>query len=133
MVCLSSNREGGEELLRKAARIAAQANADWYAGHVGKPAESVQKISAADFRTLLDNINLAADMGAEVAWLKSPDVIKALIEFAQDKKITRIVVGQTHPGLWNRIFRRSLTSRLLSEPRDFDVEVVTQGGISAKS
>jgi len=52
MVCLSSNREGGEELLRKAARIAAQANADWYAGHVETPAESVQKISAADFRTL---------------------------------------------------------------------------------
>ena len=71
----------------------------------------MQKISAADFRTLLDNINLAADMGADVVWLKSPDVIKALIEFAQDKKITRIVVGQTHPSLWNRIFRRSLTSR----------------------
>jgi two-component system sensor histidine kinase KdpD len=128
MVCLSCNPEGGEELLRKAARIAAQANADWYAVHVETPAESVQKISAADFQTLLDNINLAADMGAEVAWLKSPDVIKALIEFAQDKKITRIVVGQTHPGLWNRIFRRSLTSRLLSEPHDFDVQVVTQGG-----
>ena len=128
MVCLSSNPEGGEELLRKAARTAAQANADWYAVHVETPAESVQKISAADFRTLLDNINLAADMGAEVAWLKSPDVIKALIEFAQDKKITRIVVGQTHPGLWNRIFRRSLTSRLVSEPRDFDIEVVTRRG-----
>jgi two-component system, OmpR family, sensor histidine kinase KdpD len=127
-VCLSSNPQGGEELLRKTARTAAQANADWYTVHVETPGESVQKISAADFRTLLDNINLAADMGAEVAWLKSPDVIKALIEFAQDKKITRIVVGQTHPGLWNRIFRRSLTSRLVSEPRDFDIEVVTRRG-----
>jgi two-component system, OmpR family, sensor histidine kinase KdpD len=128
MVCLSSNPQGGEELLRKTARTAAQANADWYTVHVETPGESVQKISAADFRTLLDNINLAADMGADVAWLKSPDVIKALIEFAQDKKITRIVVGQTHPGLWNRIFRRSLTSRLVSEPRDFDIEVVTRRG-----
>ena len=128
MVCLSSNPQGGEELLRKTARTAAQANADWYTVHVETPGESVQKISAADFRILLDNINLAADMGADVAWLKSPDVIKALIEFAQDKKITRIVVGQTHPGLWNRIFRRSLTSRLVSEPRDFDIEVVTRRG-----
>jgi K+-sensing histidine kinase KdpD len=82
---------------------------------------------------LLDNINLAADMGAEVVWLKSPGVIKALIEFAQDKKITRIVVGQTHLGLWNRIFRRSHTSLLLSEARDFDVEVVAQERITTKS
>ncbi|MFZ1120458.1 MAG: hypothetical protein WAN81_09520 [Candidatus Binataceae bacterium] len=98
-----------------------------------KRLQSLCRRSAPPIFGLCDNINLAADMGAEVAWLKSPDVIKALIEFAQDKKITRIVVGQTHPGLWNRIFRRSLTSRLLSEPRDFDVEVVTQGGISTKS
>jgi two-component system sensor histidine kinase KdpD len=133
MVCLSSNREGGEELLRRAGRTAAQLNADWYAVHVETPTESVQKISGADFGNLLDNIKLAADMDAEVVWLKSPDVIKALIEFAQDNKITLIVVGRTHPGLWNRIFRRSLTNRLLAEAPDFNIEVVAQEAITAKS
>ncbi len=133
MVCLSANPEGSEELLRKAARTAAQLNADWYAVYVETPAASVQKISTADFEALLDNINLAADMGAEVVWLKSPGVIKALIEFAQNRKITRIVVGQTHHGLWNRIFRRSHTSQMLSQARDFDIEVVAQEAISTKS
>jgi transposase len=56
MVCLSSNREGGEELLRRAGRTAAQLNADWYAVHVETPAESFQTISGADFGNLLDNI-----------------------------------------------------------------------------
>jgi two-component system sensor histidine kinase KdpD len=133
MVCLSSNPQGSEELLRKAARTAAQLNAGWYVVHVETPAESVHKISSANFRVLLDNINLAAEMGAEVVWLKSPDVIKALIEFARDRKVTRIVVGQTHAGLWNRIFRQSHTSRLLSEGCDFDIEVVAEETISAKS
>jgi two-component system sensor histidine kinase KdpD len=134
MVCLSSNREGGQELLRKAGRIAAQLNADWYAVHVETPAESIQKTSGADFGNLLDNIKLAADMGAEIAWLKSPDVIKALIEFARDKAITLIVVGQAQPRFWNRILRRSLTSRLLAEGRDFNIEVVAQEGVmSTKS
>ena len=133
MVCLSSNREGGEELLRRAGRTAAQLNADWYAVHVETPAESFQKISGADFGNLLDNIKLAVDMGAEVVRLKSPDVIKALIKFAQDNKITLLLVGQTHPRLWNRIFRRSLTSRLLAEATDFNIEVVAQEAITAKS
>jgi two-component system, OmpR family, sensor histidine kinase KdpD len=126
MVCLSSTREGGQELLRKAGRIAAQLNADWYAVHVETPAESIQKISGVDFGNLLDNIKLATDMGAEIVWLKAPDVIKALIEFARDKAITLIVAGQTHPDVWSRIFRRSLTSRLLAEARDFNIEIVAQ-------
>jgi two-component system sensor histidine kinase KdpD len=126
MVCLSSIPDGSEELLRKAARAAAQMNAEWYAVHVETPNESVQKISTTDFRALLKNINLAADLGAEIVWLKSPDVIKALLEFAREKKITRIIVGRTHPTLRNRLLRRSLTSRILAEAGDFDVQVVAQ-------
>jgi two-component system sensor histidine kinase KdpD len=124
MVCLSSNPDGSEELLRRAARTAAQMNAEWYAVHVETPKESVQKISTADFRALLNNINLAADLGAEVVWLKSPDVVKAVFDFAREKKISRIIVGRTHPTLWNRLLGKSLTNRILAEAGDFDVQVV---------
>jgi two-component system, OmpR family, sensor histidine kinase KdpD len=126
MVCLSSNPDGSEELLRKAARSATRFNADWYAVHVETPAESVQKISTADFRALLDNINLAADLGAETVWLKSNEVVRALIDFAHERKITRIVVGRTHPTIWNRLFRRSVSNKLISAARDFDIEMVGQ-------
>ncbi len=125
-VCLSSNPEGSDELLRKAARSAARLNADWYAVHVETPAESVQKISTADFRALLDNINLAADLGAETVWLKSADVVRALLDFAHEKKITRIVMGRTRPTLLNRLLRRSVTERMIAEARDFDLEVIGQ-------
>jgi K+-sensing histidine kinase KdpD len=72
-------------------------------------------------------------MGAEVVWLKSADVINGLMKFAQDTKITLTLVGQTHPSLWNRIFRRSVTSRLLAKARDFNFEAVAQEAITAKS
>jgi two-component system, OmpR family, sensor histidine kinase KdpD len=127
MVCLSSNPEGSKELLRKAARAAAHLNAQWYAVHVETPNESVQRISTVDFRALLNNINLAADLGAEVVWPKSPDVVKGLLDFARDKKITRIIVGRTHPTLLNRLLRRSLTSRILAEGSDFDPAGGCQG------
>ena len=133
MVCLYSNPEGSEELLRKGARAATQMNAEWYAVHLETPSESVQKISTADFRSLLNNINLAADLGAEVVWLKSPDVIKALLDFAREKKITRIIVGRTHPTLQNRLSRKSLTNRILAQARDFDVQVVAQETAGTKS
>jgi two-component system sensor histidine kinase KdpD len=124
MVCLSSNPEGSDELLRKAARTASRLNADWYAVHVETPAESVRKISTANFRALLDNINLAADLGAETVWLKSTNVIEALIDFAREKQITRIVMGRTHPSLWNRLFGASVSTKMIAEAREFDIEIV---------
>jgi two-component system sensor histidine kinase KdpD len=124
MVCLSSNPDGSDDLLRKAARTAVQMNAEWYAVHVETPDESVQKISTSDFRALLNNVNLAAELGGEVVWLKATDVIKALTDFAREKQITRIVVGRTHPTFWNRVLRRSATNRLLAAAPEFDIEVV---------
>ncbi|HEY2105233.1 MAG TPA: universal stress protein [Candidatus Binataceae bacterium] len=125
MVCLSTRPSNSLQLLRKAARAAGDANADWYAVHVETPAESTQKISTRDFRALLDSINLAADMGAEVVWLKGPDVVKALLDFANEKRITRIMVGRTRPSLLGHLFDRSVTRRLIDQARDFDVHVIS--------
>ncbi len=124
MVCLSSNPVAASELLQKAARTAAQLNADWFAVHIETPAESVQKISTRDFRALLDNINMAADLGAEMVWLKSPDVVRALLDFAREKGVTKIMAGRTTPTLWNRFRGRSVTGKLLSTAQDIDIEVV---------
>jgi len=133
MVCLSSNPDGSENLLRKAARTAAQLNAEWYAVHIETPDESVQKISTSNFRALLDNVNLAATLGGEVVWLKANDVTRALTDFAREKNITRIVVGRTHPSFWNRLLRKSLTTRLLAAAPEFNIEVVGQEPREAKS
>jgi two-component system, OmpR family, sensor histidine kinase KdpD len=124
MVCLSLDPSTSQELLRKAARAAARLNADWYAVHVDTPSESLKKISTKDFRALLDNINLAGDLGAEVAWLEGEDAVKVLLEFAYEKHISRIIIGRAKPTFWNRLFRRSVTDRIVAAAHDFEVEIV---------
>jgi len=126
MVCVSSNPNGTGEIMRRATRIAGRLNAELYAVHVETPAESVRKISTRDFRALLDNINLAADLGAEVVWLKGTDVLKCLLDFANEKKITQIIVGRTRYKLWNRLLRSSLTNQLINRASHFDVVVVSE-------
>ncbi len=124
MVGLSSNPAESGGLLRKASRIAEQLSADWYAVHIETPSESVKKIRTRDFVTLLDNINLAGDLGAETVWLQSSDVVKAMLEYARDNGITRIIVGRTHQPWWRRMLRGNVPMRLLKEARDIDVEIV---------
>jgi|YelNatPaOPRAMG01_1025707.scaffolds.fasta_scaffold01699_8 two-component system sensor histidine kinase KdpD len=125
MVGLSSNPAEAGTLLRKASRIAGQLNAEWYAVHVETPAESIKKISTANFVTLLDNINLAADLGAETVWLKGNDVVSAMLDFAREKGITKIIVGRTHQPFWKRWIRGDIPLRLIAQARDFDVEITS--------
>src|SRR5216683_1625551 len=129
MVGLSSNAHDRGMLLRKACRIAGQLGADWYAVHVETPSEAVSRVNTRDFVKLLDNINLAGDLGAETVWLKSDDIVAALLEFARGHGITKIVLGRTHQPLWRRRLKGDVTKRLLTAATDFDVEVV--GGDSA--
>jgi two-component system sensor histidine kinase KdpD len=124
MVGLSSNPDDGKQLLHKAARIAGQLNADWYAVHVETPAESVRKIDTRSFVALLDNINLAEELGAETVWLKSADPVKAMLDFAREHGVEKIIIGRTHQPFWRRLLGRDVTERFLAHGKDLDIEIV---------
>jgi two-component system, OmpR family, sensor histidine kinase KdpD len=124
MVGLSSNPEDGKRLLQKAARIAGQLNADWYAVHVETPGESVRKIDTRNFVALLDNINLASELGAETVWLKSVNPVKAMLDFAHEHGVEKIIIGRTHQPFWRRWLRKDVTERFLAEAKDVDIEIV---------
>jgi two-component system sensor histidine kinase KdpD len=124
MVGLSSNPADGDKLLRKASRIAGRLNAEWYAIHVETPSESVHKVRTSDFVALLDNINLAGDLGAESVWLKGDDIVRTMLDFAREKGITKIILGRTHQPIWRRWLHLDVTMRILAQARGVDVEIV---------
>ncbi len=123
-VGLSSRPAAGANLLRKACRIATQLSADWYAVHIETPSESVKKIRTADFVALLDNINLASDLGAETVWLKAPDPVAGLLEYARDNGISKIIVGRSHEPRWRRVLGRDVTARIIENAPDLDIEIL---------
>ena len=124
MVGISSNAADTGQLLRKASRIAGQLNAEWFAVHIETPSESVKNIGTRDFVALLDNINVASDLGAETVWLKSDDVVRALIDFAHDKGVSKVIVGRTHRPRWRRWLKGDVPARLVADARDLDIEIV---------
>ena len=67
---------------------------------------------------------LAADLGAEAVWLKAPDVTEALLAFARDARVTRIIVGRARHGLGARLRHRSVIGELIARGREFEIEVV---------
>ena len=131
MVCLSSDPPLSRVLLRKASRIAGRLNSDWHCVYVQTPAERADRIDTAVQRRLVDNIQLAQSMGAEITKLEGTDVAEALARFAADRGVTLAVVGATRRSRWYRLRRGSVVERLIAARSGLDVLVVSVAGESA--
>lgn len=125
MACLSSDPPLSRVLLRKASRIAGRLNSDWYCVYVQTPDERADRIDSALQRRLVDNIQLAQSLGAEIVKLEGTDVADALTRFAADRGVTVAIVGETRRSRWYRLLRGSIVDRLLAARTGLDVLVVS--------
>lgn len=132
MVALSSRPPYTAALLRKASRIAGRLNSDWYCVYVQTTEERPERIDATVQRHLVDNIQLAQSMGAEVVKLVGDDVASALLAFAREHAVTLLIVGQSQRSVLRHVTRGSLVKRLVTNQQGVDVMVVSFGTISAK-
>jgi two-component system sensor histidine kinase KdpD len=124
LVAMSSDPVRTASLLRRASRIAGRLNSDWYCVYVQTRNEQADRIDAAVQRKLVDNIQLAQSLGAEVATLESDDVARAIIRFAREKGISLVVLGQTHHSWWKRLRQGSVMERIIENGDGLDVMVV---------
>jgi two-component system sensor histidine kinase KdpD len=125
MACMSSDPPLSRVLLRKASRIAGRLNTDWYCVYVQTADERPDRIDASIQRRLVDNIQLAQSMGAEVVKLTGDDVAAALSRFAAEQGVTLAIVGETRRSRWYRLRNGSIVDRLLAQGPGLDVLVVS--------
>ncbi len=125
MACLSSDPPLSRILLRKASRIAGRLNSDWFCVYVQTPGERPDRIDSTLQRHLVDNIQLAQSLGAEVVKLDGHDVAATLVRFAAERGVTMAIVGQTSRSRWYRLRRGSIVERLMAPHTGLDVLVVS--------
>src|SRR6185295_1837126 len=125
MACLSSDPPLSRVLLRKASRIAGRLNSDWFCVYVQTADERADRIDSTLQRHLVDNIQLAQSLGAEVVKLEGDDVAAVLRRFGAERGVTMAIVGETRRSKWYRLRRGSIVDRLLSGRAGIDVLVVS--------
>jgi len=133
MVCLSSDPPLSRALLRKGSRIAGRLNSDWFCVYVQTPGESADRIDSTLQRHLVENIQLAQSLGAEVVKLDGADVARALVRFAAERGVTLAIVGATRRSRWYRLRRGSIVERLMAPHAGLDVLVVSADEVETRS
>ena len=125
LVALSSNPPYTAALLRKASRIAGRLNSDWYCVYVQTSDERADRIDSTVQRTLVDNIQLAQTMGAEVVKLEGDDVVETLYRFALKKGVTLVIVGQSKRPRLYYLRKGSVVEGLVNNNEGLDVLVLS--------
>jgi two-component system sensor histidine kinase KdpD len=127
MVCMSSYPPRAAELLRRGSRVAGRLNTDWFVVYVETPQEAPDRIDAEAQRHLLDNIERARALGAEVARLHATDPVPALLDFARSHNVGLMLIGRSHQAGWRRLLGLTPDIRMVREAEDLDVQVVALG------
>lgn len=125
MVAMSSNPPRTAALLRKASRIAGRLNSDWYCVYVQTPDERADRIDSSVQRRLVDNIQMAQAMGAEVVKLEGDDVVEAISRFARERRVSLLIVGKSTRSWWHRVRHGAVVDKLVQAADGLDVLVVS--------
>ncbi|MGB2732610.1 MAG: sensor protein KdpD [Saprospiraceae bacterium] len=124
LACISSNEKTARVVIRKTARLANYYSSKWYVLYVQTPKESLDKITLAKQRHLINNFKLATELGAEVIKVKNASISKTIIEKAGERKITTICVGKPHLSLLKIILATHVFNKLLNKLSSNDIDLV---------
>ncbi len=110
-------------LVRAAKRMADQMGAEWIAAYVETPASLRLPAEAKD--SVIQTLRLAESLGAQTITLSGQTMSEAILAYARDRNVTRIVVGKPTRKLWQRILMGSIVDALVQGSGDIDVQVIS--------
>ena len=124
LACVSSNDVTAKIVIRKTARLASYYNSKWWVLYVQTAHESSDNIPLATQRHLINNFNLALELGAEVLKIQSDNIAKTIVEIAEREEITTICLGKPHLNLFQIILSTSIFNQLLKKMAALDIDLV---------
>ena len=87
-------RPGNEHVVRSTARLAGQLGADWHAIYVETP--QLQRLPAERREHTLLTLKLAGELGASTAVLAGSDIGAAIVDYAREHNLSKIVMARGH-------------------------------------
>lgn len=120
-VCISASPTA-QQLIARGARIADGIDAELFVVHVGDETE----LEPEERRSLQANIRFAENLSAKIIFLKGKTVASALAAFAQEKRITQILLGRKSVHGFKKYLYYSAIQRLLKGAPQVDVHIITQ-------
>jgi two-component system sensor histidine kinase KdpD len=111
--------EQAEQLVRAGKRMADALDAGWTVVYVETP--PLLRLSEAERNRRIDVLRLAESLGAETVTLDGPSAAATIVEYAQTRNATRVLVGAPKRRGWRTWLQSSTPTQLIKHAEGFDV------------
>jgi two-component system sensor histidine kinase KdpD len=108
-----------EHLVRAGRRFAAALHADWIVAYIETP--QLQRLPALERDAVMENLRLAESLGATTVTLGAPQMSSAILEYAREKNVTKVLLGKPTRTGWRRWLLGSVVDTVVREAVDIDV------------
>lgn len=122
IVVAVSELPGSKTLIRAAKRLADAQGAPWTAVYVETPRSL--SFTPEQRQQVAENMQLAAQLGGNVASVAGPNVVEALKAFLSDARATQLVVGKSARSKWFELRHGTVVDRLVRETPGVAVHVL---------
>jgi len=120
LVAISHSPYSGR-LIRATRRMADALESPWIALNV----ETAKTLSAQDLEMLQKNLALAGELGAEVITVADVNLLQAIQQIANDKKVTQVVMGRPDRRVFRDLFSGgTVLDQLVRATSHVDVHVI---------
>lgn len=122
MVCISSSPFSAK-LIRIAKRMATSQNAEWLAVHVEPSLHRLSR-NEAERDSMAKNLRLAETLGAEIIGITGDDIAEAILELANKRNVSQIIIGKPeHTRFW-AIVHGSVVARVIRRSQGISIHVI---------
>lgn len=124
LACISSNETTAKVVIRKTSRLANYYNSKWYVLYVQTQKESLEKIPLDKQRFLINNFKLATELGAEIIKIENNNIVKSILQQAEERKVTTICMGKPHFSILKIILATNVFNELLRKLTSSNIDLV---------
>jgi two-component system sensor histidine kinase KdpD len=112
---------GGDDVIRRAARMAARTRGELLGVHV-RPADGLRGPPG---QALAAQRMLLQELGGDYHELASADAATALVQFARAENATQIVLGSSRQSRWTHLWRGSVITNVIRASGSIDIHVIS--------
>lgn len=124
MAVIDSSEKRARRVIRKTARLATHMNAAFIVLYVQSDKEDKDRIPLANQRYLINNFNLASELGGEVVRVHSNHYIETIVNVCQERKISTVCISGPQFSLYSLFVTALRFRHLLNRLARLNVDLI---------
>lgn len=124
LAVIDSSEKKARRVIRKTARMATHLNAGFLVLYVQSDRESADRIPLANQRYLINNFNLASELGGEVMQVHSNHPVEAILDVCVERKISVVCLSKPEFSLYLLLITAMRLRRLFDRLARMNVDLI---------